>query len=267
VIGWLLLLQSGLPTVGDTIWVRRTIAAPPGRAVRAAEWAPTGDLELLGHPRITLRGDSVEVAYPVALWAPGPHTVQVPGPLLVGGDGRIDSVPSATVTLTAASVLPAGPHDTLRPQPVTPTLALSEHSLQPLLLLLILALVLLAPVHLLWRRRGRPVPVAPIGPAEPPEPETARWAGAGEPRAVIGVAVERLRSAIAARVPEAGMTVDTEACLTVLAERRPSWPLTELGELLRALDEARFTYGADLDAIGMYRRAGELEQRMMEPQP
>jgi hypothetical protein len=262
VIGWLLLLQTALPTVGDTIWVRRMIAAPPGRAVRAAEWAPTGEIELLGHPQVTLRGDSAEVAYPVALWAPGPHTVQVPGPLLVGGDGRIDSVPPATVTLSAASVLPPGPHDTLRPQPVTPTVALRERSLKPLLLLWAIALLLLVPLHLLWRRRGRAGSIAVIGPAESPEPDAARWADAGEPRAAVGVAVERLRAAIAAQVPEAGTSIETEACLAVLAERRPGWPLAELGELLRALDQARFALGTEVDATGMNRWAGELEQRI-----
>jgi hypothetical protein len=262
VIGLLLLLQTGLPTVGDTIWVRRTIPAPAGRAVRAAEWTPTGEIELLGHPVVTVRGDSAEVAYPVALWAPGPHTVDVPGPLLVGGDGRVDSVPSATVTLNAVSVLPPGPHDTLRPQPVTSTVALREQSLKPLLLLWAVALVLLIPLHLLRRRRGRAVPVAIVGPAESPEPDAARWAEAGEPRAAVGVAVERLRGAIAAREPEAPASIDTEACLAVLAERRPAWPLAELGELLRALDQARFAHGGDVDAVGMNRWAGELEQRI-----
>lgn len=258
--------QAGLPTVGDTVWVRRTIPAPPGRAVRAAEWNPQGEIEVLGHPRITVRGDSVEVAYPVTIWAPGAQTVSVPGPLLVGGDGRVDSLPPASVTLNAASVLPPGPHDTLRPQPTTPPVSLRERSLQPLLLLWALALVLLAPLHLLWRRRSRPVSVAPIGP-EPPEPDPARWADAGEPRAVLGVAVARLRDAIAARVPDAPQTMDTEACLTVVAERQPGWPLPELRDLLRALDEARFAHGAEVDAVGMYRHAIDLGQRLQSAAP
>jgi hypothetical protein len=79
---------------------------------------------------------------------------------------------------------------------------------------------------------------------------------------VVGVAVERLRGTIAAQVPEAGPEIDTETCLAVLAEQRPAWPLGELGELLRALDEARFAHGADVDALGMYRSAGELERRI-----
>ncbi len=266
-IAWLLLLQSGLPTVGDTIWVRRMVALPAGRAVRAAQWPATGEIEVLGHARVLLRGASAEVSYPITLWAPGTRTVQVPGPLLVGGDGRVDSLPPATVTLTAASVLPAGPHDTLRPQPTAPPVALREESLKPLLALWGLAAALLAPVHWWWRRRGRALPVAPVGPLEPADPAVARWSEAGEPRAVVGVAVERLRAAIAAQLPAAGPEMDTEACLAVLAEQRPAWPLAELEDVLRALDEARFAHGAEVDAVGMYRWAGELERRIAAPAP
>jgi hypothetical protein len=262
VIGWLILLQLGLPTVGDTIWVRRTVAPPPGRAIRAAEWTPPDEIEVLGRPRVTLRGDSVEVAYPVTLWAPGQHAVQVPGPLVVGADGQLDSLPPMTVTLTAASVLPGGPHDTLKPQAATPTIATHEHGLEPLLALWALTALLLLPAHLLWRRRGRVLAVAPIGPVAPPELPMIRWAEAGEPRAVVGATVERLRGLIASRAPEARTELDTDACLAVLAESRPGWPLAEVGDLLRALDEARFAHGPDVDALGMNHWAGELEGRI-----
>jgi hypothetical protein len=104
--------------------------------------------------------------------------------------------------------------------------------------------------------------VRPVGPPEVADPEVARWAEAGEPRAVVGVAFERLRAAIAGRVPAAGSELDTDTCLAVLAEQRPQWPLAELEDLLRALDEARFAHGAKADALGMYRSAGELEGRI-----
>lgn len=261
-IAWLVLLQLGLPTVGDTIWVRRVVAAPPGRAVRAAEWMPADEIELLGRARVSPRGDSVEVAYPVTLWAPGPHLVQVPGPLLVGADGQLDSLPPMAVTLTAASVLPGGPRDTLKPEPATPAIGLRERTLKPLLALWALAALLLLPAHLLWRRRGRAGVVAPIGPDASPELPVVRWAEAGEVRVVVGATVESLRGVIASRVPEARTELDTEACLAVLAATRPAWPLVEVADLLRALDEARFGQGTDVDALDMYRRAGELEGRL-----
>ncbi|HTC24618.1 MAG TPA: hypothetical protein VK688_09660 [Gemmatimonadales bacterium] len=261
-IGWLLLLQVGLPTVGDTIWVRRTVPLPAGRAVRAAEWMPTDEIEVLGRPQVTLRGDSVEVAYPVTLWAPGQHLIQVPGPLLVGADGQLDSLPPASVTLTAQSVLPGGSHDSLKPRPPTPTITLHERSLEPLLALLAVAALLLIPAHLLWRRRGRASTLTRVGPAAPAQPPIQRWAEAGEPRAVIGATVEHLRGLIASEVPKAGTELDTEACLAVLAEAKPAWPLAELADLLRALDEARFAQGADVDALGMHRQAGDLQRRL-----
>jgi len=264
VIAWLLLLQAPLPTVGDTIWVLRGVAPPPGLAVRAADWTPAGEVELLGRPRVTQRGDSVEVAYPVTLWAPGPHVVQVPGPLLVGADGQLDSLPPMSVTLTAASVLPDGPHDTLKPQPEAPTVAIHERTLRPLLALWALVAAMLVPAHLWWRRRGRSVAVAPIGPAAPPQLPVVRWGEAGESRAVVGATVERLRGLIAARVPDARAELDTDACLAVLVGSRPGWPLGELGDLLRALDEARFAHGPEVEALGIYQWAGELEGRLLE---
>ena len=261
-IGWALLLQVGLPSVGDTIWVRRVVAAPPGRAVRAAEWSPTDMVEVLGRPRVVVRGDSVEVAYPVTVWAPGAHVVQVPGPLVVGADGRVDSLPSTTVTLTAGTVLPARPSDSLAPQPATAPIATHERTPRPLVALLGLALLVVVPAQLWWRRRGRPTTLAPVGPAHLAEVPVERWAEAGEPRAVIGAAVARLREVIAARAPEAQAELETDACLAVLAEIRPAWPLVELGELLHALDEARFAHGPDVDALGMHRWAIELVGRL-----
>jgi hypothetical protein len=262
VIGWALLLQAGLPTVGDTIWVRRMVAAPPGRAVRAAEWTPADPVEVLGRPRVVVHGDSVEVAYPVTVWASGSHIVQVPGPLVIGADGRVDSLASTTVTLTAGTVLPPRPPDSLTPQPAASTIATHERTPRPLIALLALALVALLPIHLWWRRRGRTTPIAPVGPAPAADPPVERWAEAGEPRAVIGAAVARLREGIAAKVPEARAELDTDDCLAVLARLRPDWPLVELGDVLRALDEARFAHGPDVDALGMHRWAAELARRL-----
>jgi hypothetical protein len=48
------ILQRGLPTVGDTIWITRTVDLPPGRTLRAADWEATDPVELLGRPRVIL---------------------------------------------------------------------------------------------------------------------------------------------------------------------------------------------------------------------
>ena len=71
-------LQQGLPTVGDTIWVSRTVDLPPGRTLRPADWAAADPVELLGPPRIRLGEGRAELAYPVAVWRTGTHTIEIP---------------------------------------------------------------------------------------------------------------------------------------------------------------------------------------------
>ncbi|HEU4587480.1 MAG TPA: hypothetical protein VFS11_02460 [Gemmatimonadales bacterium] len=256
-----LLLQ--LATVGDTLWVRRTVAVPAGRELRAPEWQPSGEVEVIGRPRIVRRGDSVEIAWPVSVWAPGQHTVEVPGPALLAADGRVDSLPPEAVTLVVASVLPRVPPDSgLRPQPAAPAVPLHERSLVPVLVLLAAALLLLLPVHLLWRRRGRPVAVADASLEPAPTFPVERWAEWGETRAVVGAAVERLRAGIARRVPEAHESLEVEQVLATLAAQRPTWPLDELRDVFRALDGTRFAAAEPADAAALYRRAESLEARL-----
>ena len=259
-------IQGDAPTVGDTIWVTRTVDLPPGRSLRAAVWEVADPIELLGPPRIALRGGSAEVSYPLAVWRAGFHTVQVPGPLLLSADGGVDSLRAEVRTLHVASVLPRAATDTsLRPQPRAEFVPRPATTPVPLILLLVLAIALLAPLHWWWRRRGRPArkPTAASmgGPAKPP---LERWADAGESRAVAAAATSRLRATLAARLPGASPSLDTEAVLAHVAETRTDWPSAELGDVLRALDEARFGKGALPDAMGLARWAAELEPRLVQ---
>jgi hypothetical protein len=259
-------IQGDVPTVGDTIWVTRTIDLPPGRSLRAADWEVADPIELLGPPRITLRGGSADVSYPLAVWRTGFHTVQVPGPLLLSSDGGVDSLRAEVVTLHVASVLPRAATDTsLRPQPRADFVPRPATTPFPLILLLILAIALLAPIHWWWRRRGRPArKLSPADLAGPAKPPLERWADAGESRAVAAAATSRLRAALAARLPGALPSLDTEAVLALVAQRRPDWPSSELGDVLRALDQARFGTGVLPDAMGLARWAAELEPRLVE---
>jgi hypothetical protein len=259
-------IQADVPTVGDTIWVTRTVDLPPGRSLRAAEWEVADPIELLGPARIALRGGSADVSYPIAVWRAGFHTVSVPGPLLLSSDGSVDSLRAEVVTLHIASVLPRAATDTsLRPQPRADFVPRPATTPFPLILLLIVAIALLAAIHWWWRRRGRPaeslVTAQMGGPTKPP---LERWADAGESRAVAAAATSRLRAALAARLPGALPSLDTEAVLAHVAELRPDWPLAELGDVLRALDEARFGNGALPDAMGLARWAAELEPRLVQ---
>jgi len=166
------------PTVGDTIWVARTVAVPAGATVRPADWSAPDAVGRLGPPRVTLRGDSATIAYPIVAWRAGQLTLEVPGPLLLRADSAVDSVAPAPVELWVASVLPPVPADsTLAPQPRAEFVPRPATSPVPLLILLGVAALLLVPLHWWWRRRGhpRPRPALPTAPADPP---LERWADA-----------------------------------------------------------------------------------------
>jgi hypothetical protein len=101
-------------------------------------------------------------------------------------------------------------------------------------------------------------------PAEPvPDPPLERWADAGEYRAVANVSAARLRAAVAQRVAAAHPGLDTERLLAELAAVRPDWPLEELGDVLRALDDARFSLTASSDTLRLSRTSFELRERLL----
>ena len=265
VVGMLLLLQGAGPTVGDTVWLRRTVRVPAGHTVRAAEWEPTDPIQLLGRARVVATGDSAEIAYPVVLWRPGRHTVRLPGPLLLGPGGTVDSLGDEPISLDVRSVLPVVPRDSsLSPQPPAAVVERSTASLIPLLALWLLALLLLLPLHIWWRRRGPPTRASATelkaGALEAP---LARWADAGEHRAVASVATAQLRAALAERVPAAHPGLDTERVLAELAAARPDWPLDEFGSVLRGLDDIRFGTTSPAEALSLSRSSLALRDRVL----
>lgn len=258
-------LQGGAPTVGDTIWIKRMVRVPAGYTLRAAEWEPSDPIELLGRAQVTTGGDSAEVAYPVVVWRPGQHTVDLPGPLLLGPGGTVDSMRTERIRLDLRSVLPPVPRDSsLAPQPRAAIIERRVTSPAPVALLWLLALAVLLPLHLWWRRRGKAARAASTAlRAEALDPPLARWADAGEYRAIANVAAARLRAALAERVPAAHPGLDTERVLAELAAARPEWPLDELGDLLRALDAVRFGIAPSATALGLSRSTLELRDRLL----
>jgi hypothetical protein len=258
-----LLLQGVPPTVGDTIWLTRTVAVPAGHVVRPSDWDPAEPVELMGRPRVVMTGDSARISYPAVIWTPGPQQIELPGPLLLGPGGRVDSLPGETARVTVRSVLPPGvPDSTIPPQPRAAFVPLQETSIVPLAVLWLLASLLLLPLHLWWRRRGKPVPLVGSRP-ELPEPPLSRWADDGEYRAVANVAAIRLRSALAQRVTAAHPGLDTERLLAQLAAARPDWPLEELGDLLRALDDARFGEVGSPEALELSHSTFAMRDRLL----
>jgi hypothetical protein len=95
------------------------------------------------------------------------------------------------------------------------------------------------------------------------EPPVDRWADAGEYRAVANIAAVRLRNAVAQRVTGAHPGLDTERLLSELAAVKPEWPLGELGDVLRGLDEARFGAVPASDALALSRSSVALRARLL----
>lgn len=265
-IAAILLLQTAAaaPTVGDTIWLARSVAVPEGYTVRAPADSLAGAVELLGPPELIQRAGELLIRYPTVAWEPGRHAVALPGPVLVGPDGVADSVAPLEVTVTVASVLPDVPRDSVLPvQPATGMVARARTTVLPLLAGLVLGGLLATPLHWWWRRRGPRAAPEPV-PTPSSEIPFARWAEAGERRAVLAAAAAVLRSAITAAVPDAQAGLDTTALLAVLVERRPDLPLDEIEAVLRELDGTRFAPIAAGDAAAIAERAAGLAARITQ---
>lgn len=268
-IAAILLLQAAqaAPTVGDTIWLARTVPVPAGHTVRPPEDSLAGAVELLGPPRLVTRDGAVLIRYPAVAWEPGRHTVALPGPVLVAPDGVEDSVPPLEVAVTVRSVLPAVPEDSVLPvQAPTGLVLRQETSLLPVAALLALGALLLAPLHWWWRRRGPRVP-GDLPLAERHAVPLRLWADAGERRAVLAAAAALVRTRLTTLVPEAQPGLDTTELLTVLAAHRPDLPLADIESVLRELDAGRFAPGTVADPAALAERAAALAGRLGDAAP
>lgn len=182
----LLLWQSGQdPTVGDTVWITRTIRVPPRTSVRPRPVESSEILDPLGSPDMVLQGGSVLLRYPIVFWHPGSHEVQVPGPILVRPDGWSDTLLATRERITVLSVLPDLPKDSVDPSPAVAPIDRRDRSGQPALVLLILAGLAGLPAYFWWNRRG-PTPAGTTSMVTLPSPERLdRWLAAGEHRVVL----------------------------------------------------------------------------------
>ncbi len=245
------------PSVGDTIWIVRAIAAPPGWRVRPDPLEPGEAVTPLGEPAVARGPEGWVIRYPVAIWRPGITRLVLPPVWRFGPDGRADSVAGAEATITVASVIP----DTLRaptPRGLLPPLRPERRRPLPPLAAALAAAGLLG-VGVAWRRRpprapaARATAVPSAGPREVPD---ARWLAAGEPKAVAVRARERLRAAVARAVPEAHPGLATAECVAAVARARPEAPVRELGDLLEQLDRVAFASapGTDVAALAAMAR-------------
>jgi len=179
-------LQGGLPTVGDTVWVERRVVAGPNVLIRPQVW----DLGSVGRqlgPAVQQRtGSALVIRYPLVFWYPGRHALRMPGPVVISREGRSDTLLSSAVTVQVGSVLPADrAREALEPRPASAPVALAERSLRPLLIALGLVLSSIAGLAVYRRRRGKSVARPNVEVARPAPDRLAQWTDAGEYHAAL----------------------------------------------------------------------------------
>jgi hypothetical protein len=147
---------------------------------------PTDSLiaTLVGAPVVQREGDSVRIAYTLAVWTPGQHQLRVPGAVVLIPGGAVDTLPDATVQLKVASVLPARvAAESLTPRALRPWIPQTERSAWPFVALLVPVLLLLGVVAWWYRRPGpwEPPPVkAAAGHRATVRRRLTHWLAAGE---------------------------------------------------------------------------------------
>ena len=266
-IALIALLQTAAPTVGDTIWLERTITAPVGAEVRPGIWPASSEVELLGRPLMIRDGNRVTVRYPAVAWSAGSHTVELPGPIVVQQDGRTDSLPPEPRSVTVASVLPPAPVDSvLALQPQAGLIVRPVTSPWPVVAFFFSALLIVYGMSRWWFKRGPAMPKA-LRPARHALPPVEQWLASGEARAVAATAFRALRGSLAAALPEATPALDVESCLAVVGAKQPEWPVAELGDLLHRLDRARFADRTDEDVAELCHLAESLSDRLAGAAP
>lgn len=203
------------PLVGDTVLVIHRVLAPPGALVQPRAPGDSLIATLLRAPEVVREGDSVRIAYTLTVWSAGRHEVVLPGAIVIGMDGQVDTLADSRVRLDVTSLLPADiPIETIAPQAARPWVPRADRTELPFLVALPIVALLLLLAGWAWRRRG---PVIPPPAAAPPAASDA----------------DRLSAWLAAG--EAGLVVDH--LMQHAAELPGGWQ--------EAVREVRFTPGAD----------------------
>jgi hypothetical protein len=185
-IAWLLLLQGIQSTVGDTVYLERTLGDVGGAVVRPQQWS-LGSLGIqLGPADVRQGAGGAVVRYAMVFWYPGEHTLTMPGPVLVRRDGRSDTLSASTVHVSIWSVLPPNARkSTLAPRPASRPVPLAAETPIPAIVLSGVVMLGLVLAVLRWRRRGRVRPRAMRVTGHQTPEVLARWAAAGEFRAAL----------------------------------------------------------------------------------
>lgn len=234
------------PTVGDTVIISRRVSVAAGTGAQVPLLESSTFLTPLAPPRWSVSEGTLEVAYTVALFETGPHTVIMPDVELVDRAGRREILAGGRVVIDVASVL-VDP-ETAEPRPSLGPLAQAPVTPVPVIALVLSVIAALV----LWvgaRRRTDPRP-SPLGvEGEVVGPPIDAWVAAGESRAVAAVVAHRLRETLARLVPEAGRHLHAGECIRVVEAQDLGEVGRELADVIRALERARFSPAAPADVL------------------
>lgn len=275
-------LSKDTVTVGEPFVLRVRVRAPAGADVRFPENPDTAGTVQARDPRLVTVADSVQAldvsaAYRLSAWDVGMQPI-VLGDVSVtweGAEARGQrTIPLGGVQVFVRSVLPAD--STLRvPKPARP---LWEPRVFPwwLLGVLLAAIALGLLLWWWWRRRRRPKPPVAVDPYDRARREFNRvesmgLVDAGERTRYAALVVEVLRDYLAARYPEAGLSLTSRELVGAM-RRKPAVNTEQLSRVLHEADLAKFA-GWTLSepqarALGADARAVvEREHEASQPQP
>jgi hypothetical protein len=247
-------------TVGDTVYLSRTLPAALRVRARPQPLPSTPVVEPLAEPVVEQRGDVLEVRYAVAVFEPGPQRIAMPSIELSYADGNTETVLGDTAIVRVRSVLPPG--DSL-PPPRTSLAPLPRHRRHRAPVVVLVSLVAAGVgAWAISRKRVSPRPRPPAPDAPAPAAPLRTWVEAGELRAGAAALAGLLRRTIAGLEPAADAGRSTEALLAVLRRRCPGWPLEEIEDVLRALERARFAPAVPHDVLLLEEQVGMLTERL-----
>ncbi len=216
-------------TVGDTLTIVQRVRTVPGAVVQPRLLTDSSLVSLLSPPSLTREGDSIRIAYHVAVWQAGTNELTLPGAVVVSPGGVVDTLPDTHVLLRVATVLPSGKAVTsLAPRPARTVIPRGDRSLLPFVVLLALLVIAVA-VAAWWLRRRGPERLLPRPLSPPPldAERLTRWLAAGEAQLAL-------------------------AHVESLLRERP-----ELADWRARADEARYARGSDAALAALVREGWE----------
>jgi hypothetical protein len=250
------------PTVGDTVVFERFIAVEDAAARARVNRLESGStFELLRDPVVAYRPGGISIRHVAAFFET--DSVTLPDIELIFPDGDVQVVTGGRATVVIQSILPSETDSLPVPRGSrAPVARLSMH-LAPALNAMIIVVV----ATMLWgvlRRRARARPDWVDAIPDVTDPPAAKWIAAGEPRAVASLVMVRLREELVARLPEAKETLSVEECLAVVERERPDWPVSELADVLHAIERTSFAPAVPHDVLALLDQVEAVARKLVD---